>query len=79
MSVKKVVKKSQSKKTVSLNQETTAQATPGTTRSVAMPPSEDAIRRRAYQLYEKRGRTHGHALEDWVTAETEIAGPVAHR
>jgi hypothetical protein len=24
------------------------------------------IRRRAYELYELRGRTHGHALEDWL-------------
>jgi hypothetical protein len=27
---------------------------------------------RAYQLYEKRGRVHGHALDDWLRAEQEI-------
>lgn len=31
--------------------------------------SDDEIRNHAYQLYELRGRTEGHALEDWVTAE----------
>ena len=29
------------------------------------------IRRRAYELYEQRGRTDGHAAEDWAQAETE--------
>ncbi len=29
------------------------------------------IRQRAYGLYEKRGREHGHDLEDWLKAETE--------
>ena len=29
------------------------------------------IRRRAYELYEDRGRTDGHALEDWLQAEGE--------
>jgi hypothetical protein len=29
---------------------------------------------RAYQLYEDRGRTHGHDLDDWLTAEQEVLG-----
>lgn len=33
------------------------------------------IRRRAYKLYEERGRTDGHASEDWVQAEAEVRGP----
>ena len=33
------------------------------------------IRCRAYKLYEDRGRTDGHALEDWVQAEAEIHRP----
>jgi hypothetical protein len=33
---------------------------------------EAAIRTRAYQLYEQRGRTDGLAQEDWVRAEKEI-------
>ncbi len=30
------------------------------------------IRRRAYELYEQRGREDGHELEDWVRAEEEV-------
>jgi Protein of unknown function (DUF2934) len=31
----------------------------------------EAIRLRAYQLYEQRGGKHGHDLDDWLKAETE--------
>ena len=34
---------------------------------------EDAIRYRAYQLFEQRGRTHGSDLEDWLRAEGEVS------
>lgn len=34
---------------------------------------EERIRRRAYELWEQRGRAHGHAVEDWLQAEKEIA------
>ncbi|MGA3295412.1 MAG: DUF2934 domain-containing protein [Candidatus Acidiferrales bacterium] len=34
---------------------------------------EDQIRLRAYELYERRGKRDGHALEDWLQAEAEIA------
>lgn len=46
------------------------------TRATA-PQSEaiqEQIRRRAYQLYEARGREDGHDLDDWKQAEAEIAG-----
>ena len=33
----------------------------------------DRIARRAYELFELRGREHGHELEDWLRAEREIA------
>lgn len=33
------------------------------------------IRRRAYKLYEKRGKADGHALEDWAQAEAELLRP----
>ena len=38
------------------------------------PSSElqEKIRRRAYELYEQRGRTDGHNIDDWVQAETEM-------
>lgn len=33
---------------------------------------EEEIRRRAYELYEQRGRTPGREGEDWLRAEREI-------
>ena len=36
---------------------------------------EEKVRVRAYELYEKRGRVDGFALEDWVTAEAEFTRP----
>lgn len=35
-------------------------------------PVEEQFRRRAYELYEARGREEGHDLEDWQQAEAEI-------
>jgi len=29
----------------------------------------DAIRKKAYELYEKRGKKQGHAMNDWLEAE----------
>ncbi|HYT07521.1 MAG TPA: DUF2934 domain-containing protein [Rugosimonospora sp.] len=40
----------------------------------AAEDSEEQIRRRAYELYEARGRGDGHDLEDWLEAEAEITG-----
>ena len=45
---------------------------------------ERKVRSRAQQLYETRGREEGHALQDWVQAESEILGksilaPLYHR
>jgi len=36
--------------------------------------SQEAIRSRAYSIYEQRGREHGHDLDDWLIAEAELAG-----
>jgi len=33
----------------------------------------EQVRRRAYELYEARGREDGHDEEDWLRAESEIA------
>ncbi len=39
----------------------------------AAPESvEDAVRRRAYELYLEGGRAHGRDLENWLEAEREI-------
>jgi len=35
-------------------------------------PIEQQIRQHAYELYEQRGRTDGHDLDDWLQAEYEI-------
>ncbi len=39
---------------------------------------EERIRRRAYELYEQRGRGDGFALDDWLQAETELHGAQKH-
>lgn len=33
---------------------------------------QEAIRRRAYRLWEEEGRPEGHQLEHWVRAEREM-------
>ncbi|MGC2728505.1 MAG: DUF2934 domain-containing protein [Candidatus Sulfotelmatobacter sp.] len=35
---------------------------------------EENVRARANELYEVRGRIDGHAEEDWLQAEGEVAG-----
>jgi outer membrane protein TolC len=30
------------------------------------------IARRAYELYEERGREHGHEVDDWLLAERDL-------
>ncbi len=37
-------------------------------------PDEENVRARAYELYEVHGRIDGHAEEDWLQAESEVAG-----
>jgi len=41
------------------------------------PPTEERIRRRAYELYLERERVCGGALDDWLEAEAELLA--AHR
>jgi hypothetical protein len=43
------------------------------------PPKniEEQIRRRAYELYEARGREDGRDLGDWLRAESKITGKAA--
>lgn len=36
--------------------------------------THERIARRAYELYEQRGRQEGRALEDWVNAERQLVG-----
>jgi hypothetical protein len=39
---------------------------------------EQQIQQRSYELYEQRGRTDGHDLDDWLQAEREIKGTQAN-
>ena len=36
------------------------------------PDLDEEIHRRAYELYEERGRENGHDFDDWLRAEEEI-------
>jgi len=36
------------------------------------PKVEEELRRRAYALYEQRGREDGHDMDDWLRAEAEL-------
>jgi len=38
------------------------------------PSTHDEIARRAYEIFEQRGREHGHDLDDWLRAERELRG-----
>ena len=38
---------------------------------------EEKIRQRAHELYELRGREHGHDLDDWLEAESELTATCA--
>ena len=42
-----------------------------------MQPAQLAIARRAFELFEKRNREHGHDWEDWFRAESELLRPVS--
>ena len=33
---------------------------------------EEKIRKRAFEIYERRGREDGRELEDWLEAEKEV-------
>ena len=40
---------------------------------------EQRVRRRAYEIYEQRGRMDGLDLDDWLQAETEIMAAIQPR
>ena len=56
----------------------TAQATIATARNAVIDGNAsidlDEVRRRAYELYESRGRLDGFHEQDWYTAEQEVRG-----
>jgi hypothetical protein len=50
---------------------------PGNGSSERGTRSEDQVRRRAYELWEQRGRQHGRDADDWFRAESEVRGKSA--
>ena len=54
------------------------QKQPPSSRVATIPDAgklESKIRERAHQLFESRGREHGHDRQDWTQAEHEILNP----
>jgi hypothetical protein len=50
----------------------TRRQTPALAVTKSAPELQEQIRRRAYELYEQRGRDEGHELDDWLQAESEM-------
>ena len=48
------------------------------TRKVSMP-TDEAVARRAHEIFEDRGGTDGHDLDDWLMAESELLSERAVR
>ena len=42
-----------------------------------VPPTEEQVRRRAYEIYEAQGRPEGRHEEHWRQAEKEVRGRTA--
>jgi hypothetical protein len=56
---------------------------PGRTGVSETPEADESLRRRieerAYELFEKRGRTPGRHLEDWLEAERQVLQEIRMR
>ena len=37
------------------------------------------VEKKAYELYEKRGRKAGHSMDDWLEAERIVKGKLSSR
>jgi Protein of unknown function (DUF2934) len=50
------------------------QSVPFGTSQAVQPPDQiqERIRQRAHEIYEARGREHGHDMDDWLIAESEV-------
>jgi hypothetical protein len=51
---------------------------PKSDKPTVLIPIEQHIQQRAHELYEQRGGTEGHGLDDWLQAEREIMGTQAN-
>jgi hypothetical protein len=45
----------------------------------ARRPAPDEIARKAFDIYVTRGGEHGHDLEDWLKAESELLAELVSR
>ena len=57
---------------------TTSTLAPTSDEPTVLIPIEHQTQQRAYELYEQRGRTDGHDLDDWLQAERRIKGTQAN-
>jgi Protein of unknown function (DUF2934) len=57
----------------------TPSAIPLRTPPEAIAEREEQIRRRAYELYEQRGKVDGYELDDWLQAESEVSDITAKK
>lgn len=54
------------------NDAVASKSSPAKVVMMANAPAQDAIRERAYELYESRGREPGQDEQDWLRAEQDI-------
>lgn len=45
--------------------------------AAAVEPTQEAIAQRAYEIYTRRGGTHGADLDDWLEAERQLREELA--
>ena len=55
--------------TVTIDRQTPISSETDTTFSI---DTQEQVRRRAFEIYEQRGREDGHELDDWLQAEAEV-------
>ncbi len=53
--------------------------TAGPMSSISAPGLHRQIAEKAYELFQNRGRVHGHDLDDWVEAERQVMTTLAGR
>lgn len=45
---------------------------PASNADAQIATNDTAVARRAYELYQSRGGEHGHDLDDWLQAESDV-------
>lgn len=65
--------KTPARRVIAARKAPTALAAPIPPELLAGPTHDELVRAHAYRRYEQRGCVDGHALEDWLAAEAEVA------